>query len=84
MGALNPYTEIPEFIQQLNEYCPQRNLVQYIDRFGDLDFYNIDEIAKLGGADRLVELVGITLGNAQFLLDKIKAEMKRTDRAARN
>ncbi|KAJ7923691.1 hypothetical protein B0H13DRAFT_2400983 [Mycena leptocephala] len=84
MGALNPYTEIPEFIQQLNEYCPQRNLVQYIDRFGDLDFYNIDEIAKLGSADRLVELVGITHGNAQFLLDKIKAEMKRTDRAARN
>ncbi|KAF8133504.1 hypothetical protein K438DRAFT_1787644 [Mycena galopus ATCC 62051] len=83
MGALNPYTEIPEFIRQLHEYYPQRNLVQYIDRFGDLDYYNIDEIAKLGGPDNLVELIGITHGNAQ-LLEKIKAEMKRTDRAARN
>lgn len=84
MGARNPYTEIPEFIRQLHEYYPQRNLVHYIDRFGDLDFYNIDEIAKLGGPDNLVDLIGITHGNAQFLLEKIGAEMKRTDRAARN
>jgi hypothetical protein len=84
MGALNPYTEIPEFIRQLHEYYPQRSLVQYIDHFGDLDYYNIDEIEKLGGPENLFELIGITHRNAQFLFEKIKAEMKRTDRAARN
>ncbi|KAF8185347.1 hypothetical protein K438DRAFT_1765993 [Mycena galopus ATCC 62051] len=83
MGALNPYTEIPEFIKQLHEYHPQRRLSDYVDRFGDLDFYNIDEVAKLGSADALVNLIGITHGNAAFLLGKIKDEMKRIDRTVK-
>ncbi|KAJ7140338.1 hypothetical protein C8R46DRAFT_1233784 [Mycena filopes] len=83
IGALNPYTEIPEFIKQLHEYHPQRHLLDYVDRFGDLDFYNIDEVARLGSADELVNLIGITHGNAAFLLAKIKDEMKRIDRATK-
>lgn len=80
MGAINPYTEIPEFIQQLHEYYLKRRLSDYIGRFEDLDFYNIDEITKLGSPDNLAELVRTTVGNAAFLLEKIRAEMKRIDR----
>jgi hypothetical protein len=83
IGAVNPYTEISEFIKQLHEYHPKRHLLDYVDRFEDLDYYNIDEIAKLGSADSLANLVGITHGNAAFLLQKIKDEMKRIDRASK-
>lgn len=83
MGAANPYTEIPEFIQQLHEYHPKRRLLDYSDRFADLDYYNIDEIAKLQTPENLADLIGLTHGNAAFLLEQIKGEMKRIDRASR-
>lgn len=83
MGAPNPYTEISEFLTQLHEYHPKRRLLDYIGRFEDLDYYNIDEIAKLGTADSLVELMGIMHGNAAFLLQKVKDKMKRIDRASK-
>jgi hypothetical protein len=83
MGAPNPYTEISEFITQLHEYHPKHRLLDYIDRFEDLDYYNINEIAKLGTANSLAGLVGITHGNVAFLLQKVKDEMKRIDRASK-
>jgi hypothetical protein len=57
--------------------------LDYIGRFEDLDYYNIDEIAKLGTADNLAELVGITHGNMAFLLQKVKDEMKCIDQASK-
>jgi hypothetical protein len=81
MGEVNCYPEISEFLHQLNDYEPRRNVLGYLDTFADLDFYHIDEIMNLGSAEELVQVTNITPGNAVYLLKHVKAEMKRTDRA---
>ncbi|KAK6984114.1 hypothetical protein R3P38DRAFT_3454720 [Favolaschia claudopus] len=63
---------------------PHRQLLSCIPIFDNLDFYHIDEIPKLGTADDLSSKTGISLGNAGFILEKIRAEMKRVDRERRN
>ncbi|KAJ6565023.1 hypothetical protein DFH09DRAFT_1475651 [Mycena vulgaris] len=83
MAAANPYAEISAFLTDLSFHHPRRNLPQYIPRFEDLDFYNIDEILKLGTAEELTRLVDISAGNAAFLLVQVKTEMKRVDRIIR-
>jgi hypothetical protein len=81
MGEVNRYPEISEFLHQLHEYEPRRNMLGYLDTFTDLDFYHIDEIANLGSAEELVRVAGITPRNAAYLLKHVKAKMKREDRA---
>ncbi|KAJ7487162.1 hypothetical protein FB451DRAFT_1392007 [Mycena latifolia] len=83
MDAANPYPEIADFISALSKHHPKRNLTQYIHQFDDLDFYNIDEILKLQTAEELTRVVGVSTGNASFLLAQVKAEMKRVDRIIR-
>ncbi|KAJ7438981.1 hypothetical protein FB451DRAFT_1378089 [Mycena latifolia] len=83
MDAANPYPEIAAFIATLSLLHSRRNLAQYLDRFDELDFYNIDEISKLGTAEELTRLVGMTAGNAAFLLAQVKTKMRRVDRATR-
>jgi hypothetical protein len=80
MGALNPYPEIPTFLQELNGYNPRRNLLDYIPVFGALDYYHIDEIHKLGTAEELVRIAKITHGNATYIMAEVKNEIKRVDR----
>ncbi|KAJ7445433.1 hypothetical protein FB451DRAFT_1412712 [Mycena latifolia] len=85
MGTVNPYPEITGFLQQLDTHQPNRRLLSYIPTFEELDFYNIDELMKLGGtAEELVRVAGISLGNATFIMTQIKGEMKRIDRARRS
>ncbi|KAJ7359449.1 hypothetical protein DFH08DRAFT_801255 [Mycena albidolilacea] len=79
MGALNPYPEIPTFLQDLNGYNPRRNLLDYIPVFGALDYYHIDEIHKLGTAEELVWIAKITHGNATYIMAEVKNEIKRVD-----
>ncbi|KAJ7189360.1 hypothetical protein GGX14DRAFT_383315, partial [Mycena pura] len=83
MGAINPYPEINEFIHQLDGYQPKRHLLDYITKFDELDFFNIDEIAKLGTAAELSRVTGISLGNSTYIMEQVKAGMKRVDRAKR-
>ncbi|KAJ6540345.1 hypothetical protein B0H19DRAFT_1239731 [Mycena capillaripes] len=83
MGALNPYPEIPNFLHELDGYNPRRNLLDYIPVFGALDYYNIDEIHKLGTAEELVRIAKITHGNATYIMAEVKNEIKRVDRHRR-
>lgn len=83
MDAANPYPEIGGFFIKLSVHHPKRDLTKYIALFEDLDFYHIDEISKLKTVDELVRLVGISVGNSTFLLEQVKDEMKRVDRANR-
>ncbi|KAJ6522608.1 hypothetical protein B0H19DRAFT_1277299 [Mycena capillaripes] len=80
MGALNPYPEISDFLHQLDGYDPRRNMLDYIPTFAALDYYNIDEVHRLGTAEELVRVAKITHGNATYLMAQVKNEMKRVDR----
>ena len=80
MDASNPYPEISTFLHSLDEHHSKRGLTTYISQFDAQDYYNIDEVFKIGSAAALFETIGMTAGNAAFLLEKIKAEMKRIDR----
>jgi hypothetical protein len=81
MGAVSPYPEITDFLHELDGYQSRRRLLDYVTIFDELDFYNIDEIAKLKTAQELVKVAKISLGNATYIMDQVKAEMKRVDRA---
>ncbi|KAJ7099891.1 hypothetical protein B0H15DRAFT_770820, partial [Mycena belliarum] len=80
MGAVNPYPEIDEFLHQLDGFAPKRRLLSCIQNFEDLDFFNIDEIAKLQTPQELVKVAGLTLGNATYIMEQVKGKMKRIDR----
>ncbi|KAJ7239811.1 hypothetical protein C8J57DRAFT_1086172, partial [Mycena rebaudengoi] len=80
MGALNPYPEISTFLHELDGYAPHRNMLDYIPIFAALDYYNIDELHKLGTAEELVRVATITHGNATYLMAQVKNEIKRVDR----
>ncbi|KAJ7219857.1 hypothetical protein C8J57DRAFT_1095062 [Mycena rebaudengoi] len=83
LGGANPYPEIDTFILKLSEHQPKRNLIQYLNAFSDRDFFHIDELSRLGTAEELTRLFGMSMGNAAFVLEQIKYEMKRVDRANR-
>ncbi|KAJ6540589.1 hypothetical protein B0H19DRAFT_1077997 [Mycena capillaripes] len=78
--AGNPYPEISYFLTKLNELQPRRQLLKCIPKFEELDFYNIDELVKLGLAAELAHITSISLGNATYILEKVKGEIKRVDR----
>lgn len=81
MGAINPYPEIIDFLHQLDGYQPRRELLTCISQFDNLDFFNIDEIAKLQTPQELARVAEISLGNATYIMEQVKGEMKRVDRA---
>ncbi|KAJ7262651.1 hypothetical protein B0H12DRAFT_1231097 [Mycena haematopus] len=83
MATANLYPEISGFLWKLDEFHPKRDLLKYIPLFEGLDFFNIDEIAKLKTPVELCRAVDITLGNVTFLLEQVRGEMKRTDRERR-
>ncbi|KAJ7230137.1 hypothetical protein GGX14DRAFT_507989 [Mycena pura] len=81
LDAANPYALISDFISRLDQHAPKRALPACLSRIEDQDFYHIDELANLQTADALVEQFGLTKGNAEFLLAKIRDEIKRVNRA---
>ncbi|KAK6997464.1 hypothetical protein R3P38DRAFT_3059170 [Favolaschia claudopus] len=84
MEELNPYPEIDTFLLQLHSNQPKRGLLSYIDTFSELNYYNIDEMVKIGGVEDLVRVVSdMTPGNAAHILKHAKGEMKRVDREMR-
>ncbi|KAJ7887161.1 hypothetical protein B0H13DRAFT_2534384 [Mycena leptocephala] len=78
--SANSYPEISYFLKKLNELQPRRRLLKCIPKFDELDFYNIDELVKLGPAAELAQITSISLGNATYILENAKREMKRVDR----
>jgi hypothetical protein len=69
LGGANPYPEIDTFILKLSEHHPKRNLIQYLNAFGDRDFFHIDKISHLGTAEGLTRFFGMSMGNAGFILE---------------
>lgn len=84
MDVANPYPEICDFITDLDKRHPRRMLFRHIAHFEDNDYYNIDEILKLESPAQLVTVLGMSPGNAQFLWDQVKAQIKQVDRTARS
>jgi hypothetical protein len=80
MVAANPYPEIADFLYQLDDHQPRRKLMECIPKFDALDFYNIDELV----AAEFAAIASISLGNATYILEKAKAEMKRVDCAIKS
>jgi hypothetical protein len=77
------YPPISEFLDKLDIEHPRRTLPMYAAKFEALDFYDIDELASLT-EDRLTSTeLGMSIGNARFLLREVKDEMKRVDRKKR-
>jgi len=77
----NPDLEFPmisDFLASLVGKYPRRAALAYsATRFEALDFYNINEIADFT-EDRLTGTeFELSPGNAQFLIQEVKAEMKR-------
>ncbi|KIK76754.1 hypothetical protein PAXRUDRAFT_109269, partial [Paxillus rubicundulus Ve08.2h10] len=73
------YPPISEFLDKLDIEHPRRTLPMYAGKFEALDSYDIDELASLT-EDRLTSTeLGMSIGNARFLLREVKDEMKRVD-----
>jgi hypothetical protein len=76
----NHYPETLAFFTMLDQKHPRRKLLQCGHDFEQMDFYHINEIAKIS-AERLSSAeFGLTAGNAQFISETLKAEVKRIDR----
>ncbi|KAJ7495333.1 hypothetical protein FB451DRAFT_1164073 [Mycena latifolia] len=74
MGTLNPYPEIAEFLEQLDSYQSNCCLLECIPKFEELNFYNINEIAKLGTSQQIAHDASISLRNATYILEQVKAD----------
>jgi hypothetical protein len=80
-SGANPYPEIRSFLTKLDQQHPRRLLLLYMDQFEQKDFYNIDELAKLSVECLTGAEFGLSAGNAQFIVNAAKDEMKRVDRS---
>jgi hypothetical protein len=80
-SSANPYPEIRSFLEKLDQQHPRRLLLPYVDEFEHKDFYHINEIVKLSMECLTGAEFHLSAGNAQFIVDAAKAEMKRIDRS---
>ncbi|THU88255.1 hypothetical protein K435DRAFT_803633 [Dendrothele bispora CBS 962.96] len=71
----NPYPTISDFLSVLDTMEPERNFSLYTDTFRNLHFFHIDELLKLD-QNTLTSTIGMSLGNALFLLDKVQKKVK--------
>ncbi|KAJ7210188.1 hypothetical protein GGX14DRAFT_394983 [Mycena pura] len=85
-GSFNPYPEITDFLKRLDILEPRyglhpesllRKLIRYVDKFDELDLYTIDAIAALKTPEKIMEVAGLTFGNAKFLFAQVKREVRK-------
>ncbi|KAJ3902198.1 hypothetical protein F5879DRAFT_1003335 [Lentinula edodes] len=76
----SPYNTVRDFLVTLHNTVPHRGLIGYIDIFEKHDYWNIDEILRLGEEALTAPPFELSRGNAGWLIEKIKAQVKRTDR----
>jgi hypothetical protein len=74
---------IAEFIRLLHDKQPMRGLSGYHQNFELLDYYYIDELARMAEEDLKGSGFQMTAGNAKFLLREAKAEVKRIERTSK-
>jgi hypothetical protein len=74
------YPSISEFFSNLVQRHPHRSSLSSLTySFEAQDLYSINEIATFS-EDKLRSEFDVTLGNAQFILEQVKKEIKRVDR----
>jgi hypothetical protein len=77
------YPTIAEFLGKLNNRYPQQALAAYHRNFELLDYYHIDELARMHTEDLTGSEFNMTLGNARFLLGEATAVVKRVERVTK-
>lgn len=77
------YRFIRDFLSDLSHKHPQRGLVLYGPNFDLMDYYHVDELARMSQEDLTGSDFQMTVGNAKFVISEAKAEVKRVDRATK-
>jgi len=73
------YPTIAEFLGKLNNRYPQRALAAYHRNFELLDYYHIDELARMHIEDLMGLEFNMTSGNARFLLGEATVVVKQVE-----
>jgi hypothetical protein len=77
------YPLLSDFFSTLLTRHPERPaLATFADIFQQHDIFGLDKILEFN-EDRLRNDFGMSLGNAQFILGRVKAEKKHIDRPSR-
>jgi hypothetical protein len=77
------YATIANFLATLNDRHPIHALVTYHHNFELMDYYHVDELARMAEADLTGPDFRMTSGNAKFLLREVREEVRRIERAAK-
>jgi hypothetical protein len=77
------YLNISEFLTTLSDRHPVRALAAYHNKFERMDYYRVDELARMAEADLTGPDFRMTSGNAKFLLKEARDEVRRVERAAK-
>ncbi|THU75882.1 hypothetical protein K435DRAFT_880029 [Dendrothele bispora CBS 962.96] len=77
----NPYPTIDSFLLALSSREPRRALLQYIQKFEDADYYNIDQLARCTKEFLTGPKIEMTDGNAEFVLISVGKVAWRSDRS---
>ena len=77
------YATIANFLATLNDRHPVRALAAYHNNFELMDYYHVDELARMAEADLTGLDFRMTSGNAKFLLKEAREEVRRVERAAK-
>ncbi|KAK7460555.1 hypothetical protein VKT23_009275 [Stygiomarasmius scandens] len=76
----NPYPTITEFLAILDTVDSRRELSRYAELFESEDYYYINELTKCPQSFLTGPRIGMTSGNAQFLVDSITRKLKAVDK----
>jgi hypothetical protein len=79
----NPYPSISDFIHRLGARYPKRGLEAHIINFESRDYYQVDELVRISSSELTSHTFGFTSGNAAFLLEEARKEVKRVDKTIR-
>jgi hypothetical protein len=77
------YATIANFLTTLNDRHPVCALATYHNNFKLMDYYHIDELARMAEADLTGPDFRMTSGNAKFLLKEAHEEVRHVEQAAK-
>jgi hypothetical protein len=79
----NPYPSISDFISRLDTRYPIRGLEAHRMNFEARDYYQLDELIRMSPSELTSHAFGLSSGNAAFLLEEARKEVKRVDKNLR-
>ena len=77
------YRTIQEFLSNLGKKHPQRGLIIFATNFKLMDYWHVDELAKMSQEDLTTADFGMTPGNTNFVIKAARAEVKQTGRGVK-